>query len=81
VGQIGRGADDLLPLSLWRAQAVAQPVDKQRHHPPNVTRTNLNGCSGTETVEERAREAVRVALLGPDGPTGTLSNTAGPLPW
>jgi NAD(P)-dependent dehydrogenase (short-subunit alcohol dehydrogenase family) len=32
---------------------------------PGFTRTNLNGYAGTETVEEGAREAVRVALLGP----------------
>jgi hypothetical protein len=32
-----------------------------------ATKTNLNGYSGTETVEEGAREAVRSALLGPDG--------------
>ena len=37
---------------------------------------------GTETVEEGAREAVRLALLGPDGPTGTFSHaTLGALPW
>lgn len=30
----------------------------------------LNGFSGTDTVEEGAREIVRVALLGRDGPTG-----------
>lgn len=28
-----------------------------------------------------AREAVRLALLGRDDPTGTFSNSAGPLPW
>ncbi len=48
---------------------------------PGFTRTNLNNYAGTETVEEGAREAVRVALLGPDGPTGTFSNTAGIIPW
>jgi NAD(P)-dependent dehydrogenase (short-subunit alcohol dehydrogenase family) len=31
---------------------------------PGFTRTNLNGYAGTETVEEGAREAVRVKLLG-----------------
>ena len=40
---------------------------------PGFTKTNLNGYAGTETVEEGAREAVRVALLGPDGPTGTFT--------
>jgi NAD(P)-dependent dehydrogenase (short-subunit alcohol dehydrogenase family) len=49
---------------------------------PGFTRTNLNNYAGTETVEEGAREAVRLALLGPDGPTGTFSHAKlGPLPW
>jgi NAD(P)-dependent dehydrogenase (short-subunit alcohol dehydrogenase family) len=49
---------------------------------PGFTKTNLNGSAGTETVEEGASEAVRVALLGPDGPTGTFTHaTLGTLPW
>jgi NAD(P)-dependent dehydrogenase (short-subunit alcohol dehydrogenase family) len=49
---------------------------------PGFTKTNLNNYAGTQTVEEGAREPVRLALLGPDGPTGTFSNaTIGPLPW
>ena len=49
---------------------------------PGFTKTNLNGYAGTETVEEGAREAVRVALLGPDGPTGLFTHaTLGVLPW
>ncbi len=48
---------------------------------PGFTKTNLNGYEGTQTVEEGAREAVRVALLGPDGPTGTFSRTEGVIPW
>ena len=49
---------------------------------PGFTKTNLNNYEGTETVEEGAREAVRVALLGPDGPTGTFSHAKlGTLPW
>lgn len=49
---------------------------------PGFTKTNLNNYEGTETVEEGAREAVRVALLGPDGPTGTFSHAKlGNLPW
>jgi NAD(P)-dependent dehydrogenase (short-subunit alcohol dehydrogenase family) len=48
---------------------------------PGYTKTNLNNYSGTRTVEEGAREPVRLALLGPDGPTGTFSNEGGPLPW
>ena len=49
---------------------------------PGFTKTNLNGYAGTETVEEGAREAVRVALLGPDGPTGTFTRWNGQtIPW
>jgi hypothetical protein len=49
---------------------------------PGFTKTNLNNYAGTETVEEGAREAVRVALLGPDGPTGTFTHAKlGTLQW
>jgi NAD(P)-dependent dehydrogenase (short-subunit alcohol dehydrogenase family) len=48
---------------------------------PGFTKTNLNNYTGTQTVEEGAREPVRLALLGSDGPTGTFSNADGPLPW
>ena len=48
---------------------------------PGFTKTNLNNYAGTQSVEEGAREPVRLAPLGPDGPTGTFSNAAGPLPW
>jgi NAD(P)-dependent dehydrogenase (short-subunit alcohol dehydrogenase family) len=49
---------------------------------PGPTKTNLNNYEGIETVEEGAREAVRLALLGPDGPTGTFSHAKlGRLPW
>jgi NAD(P)-dependent dehydrogenase (short-subunit alcohol dehydrogenase family) len=49
---------------------------------PGFTKTALNGYEGTETVEEGAAEAVRVALLGPDGPTGTFTHAKlGTLPW
>ena len=48
---------------------------------PGYTSTDLNNFQGTRTVEEGAREPVRLALLGPDGPTGTYSDEDGPLPW
>jgi NAD(P)-dependent dehydrogenase (short-subunit alcohol dehydrogenase family) len=49
---------------------------------PGFTKTNLNGYAGTETVEAGAREAVRVALLGPDGPTGTFTRWENEtIPW
>jgi len=48
---------------------------------PGHTATDLNGHSGPRTVAEAAREPVRLALLGPDGPTGSFSNDAGAIPW
>jgi NAD(P)-dependent dehydrogenase (short-subunit alcohol dehydrogenase family) len=49
---------------------------------PGFTKTNLNGYEGTETVEEGAAEAVRVALLGANGPTGTFTHAkTGAIPW
>jgi len=48
---------------------------------PGFTATDLNGFAGTRTVEQGAREPVRLALLGPDGPTGAFANENGPLPW
>jgi NAD(P)-dependent dehydrogenase (short-subunit alcohol dehydrogenase family) len=48
---------------------------------PGFTATNLNNYAGTQTVEQGAKEIVRLALLGDDGPTGTLSSSAGPVPW
>ena len=49
---------------------------------PGFTKTNLNNYRGTETFEEGAREAVRVALLGPDGPTGAITRWEGEtIPW
>lgn len=49
---------------------------------PGFTKTNLNGYEGSQSLEEGAREVVRVALLGPEGPTGTFTrwqNVA--IPW
>jgi NAD(P)-dependent dehydrogenase (short-subunit alcohol dehydrogenase family) len=48
---------------------------------PGFTSTSLNDFNGTRSVEEAAREPVRLALLDPDGPTGTFSDENGPVPW
>ena len=49
---------------------------------PAFTRTNLNGYAGTESVEDGSREVVRVALLGPDGPSGTFTRWENiTIPW
>lgn len=48
---------------------------------PGFTATDLNGFAGTRSVQEAAREPVRLALLDANGPTGTFSNEDGPVPW
>jgi NAD(P)-dependent dehydrogenase (short-subunit alcohol dehydrogenase family) len=48
---------------------------------PGYTATDLNGHTGTQTVEEGAEIIVRMAQVGPDGPTGGYFDAAGPLPW
>ena len=48
---------------------------------PGLTSTALNNFNGTRSVEEGAREPVRLALIGADGPTGTFSDEDGPVPW
>ncbi|MGH9740083.1 MAG: SDR family oxidoreductase [Candidatus Acidiferrales bacterium] len=48
---------------------------------PGYTATDLNGFQGTRTVQQAAREPVRLALLDANGPTGAFSSEDGPLPW
>ncbi|MDM4761958.1 SDR family NAD(P)-dependent oxidoreductase [Galbitalea sp. SE-J8] len=49
---------------------------------PGYTDTDLNGHTGTQTVEEGAEIIVRMAgLTGSDGPTGLLLSRHGPVAW
>jgi len=48
---------------------------------PSFTLTGLNSHRGTQTIPEGASEAIRLALLPDDGPTGTYSGRKGNLPW
>ncbi|MFI7546908.1 SDR family NAD(P)-dependent oxidoreductase [Actinoplanes sp. NPDC049599] len=48
---------------------------------PGYTATDLNGHQGHQTVAQGAEIIVRMARLGPDGPTGTYADAAGTLPW
>ncbi|HWC24105.1 MAG TPA: SDR family oxidoreductase [Flexivirga sp.] len=48
---------------------------------PGFTSTALNNFQGTKSVEDGARRIVELALLGPDGPSGTFSSDEGPVPW
>jgi NAD(P)-dependent dehydrogenase (short-subunit alcohol dehydrogenase family) len=48
---------------------------------PGFTKTDLNGNTGVQTVEQGAEIIVRMAQLGPDGPTGGFFDAEGTLPW
>jgi hypothetical protein len=48
---------------------------------PGYTATDLNRHMGTQTVEEGAEIIVRMAQVGPDGPTGSYVDAGGPIPW
>ncbi|MFC7330879.1 SDR family oxidoreductase [Marinactinospora rubrisoli] len=48
---------------------------------PGYTATDLNHHTGHQTVEEGAEIIVRMAQVGPDGPTGGYFDIEGPLPW
>jgi NAD(P)-dependent dehydrogenase (short-subunit alcohol dehydrogenase family) len=49
---------------------------------PGFTKTNLNAFQGTDSVEDGAREIVRVARLGRDGPTGKFTQWERKIiPW
>ena len=47
---------------------------------PGYTATDATGGNG-KSVEEGARAAVRMALIAPDGPTGSFTSSEGPVPW
>lgn len=49
---------------------------------PGFANTALVKFQGTESVQEAAREVVRVARLGPEGPSSTFTAWEGAdLPW
>jgi NAD(P)-dependent dehydrogenase (short-subunit alcohol dehydrogenase family) len=48
---------------------------------PGYTATDLNGRTGTQTVEEGTDAVVRMAQLDRSGPTGTFVDRHGIVPW
>jgi NAD(P)-dependent dehydrogenase (short-subunit alcohol dehydrogenase family) len=48
---------------------------------PGFTKTDLNGNTGVQTVEQGAEIIVRMAQVGLDGPTGGFFDAEGTLPW
>ncbi|KOV78061.1 SDR family NAD(P)-dependent oxidoreductase [Nocardia sp. NRRL S-836] len=82
-----------LPLALYaasKAAATMLTLQYSKAHPgirfnavePGATATDMTAAFGIgRPVEESARVVVRLATLGADGPTGTLQDENGELPW
>jgi len=82
-----------MPLALYaasKAAATMLTVQYAKAHPgikfnalePGTTATDMTAAFGIgRPVEESARVVVRLATLDADGPTGTLQDEAGALPW
>ena len=68
-------------VSLAFALALEPEGIKVNIADPGYTATGLNDFTGHRTVQQGARRAVELALLGPDGPTGTFSDENGPVAW
>jgi NAD(P)-dependent dehydrogenase (short-subunit alcohol dehydrogenase family) len=61
--------------------AKAFPAMRINAVEPGFTKTDLNANTGVQTVEEGAEIIVRMAQVGPDGPTGGYFDAEGTLPW
>ena len=68
-------------LTVQLAYLLRDTTIKVNSADPGYTATDLNGHRGTQTIPEGAAEAIRLALLPGDGPTGTYSNHKGVVPW
>jgi NAD(P)-dependent dehydrogenase (short-subunit alcohol dehydrogenase family) len=68
-------------LTVQLAYELRDTAIKVNSADPGYTATDLNGHRGTQTIPEGAAEAIRLALLPGDGPTGTYSDSQGIVPW
>ncbi|WP_458246933.1 SDR family oxidoreductase [Streptomyces sp. MAI_2237] len=68
-------------LTLAYARELRDTPIKVNAANPGFTATDINGHRGHQTPAQGAATAVRLALLGPDGPTGTSQDETGPVPW
>lgn len=61
--------------------AKAFPAIRFNTVDPGYTATDLNGRTGTQTIEEGAEIIIRMASIGADGPTGGFFDKTGPVVW
>jgi NAD(P)-dependent dehydrogenase (short-subunit alcohol dehydrogenase family) len=77
----GASKSALNAFTVSLAKELRETSIKVNSADPGYTATDLNGHSGSQTVPEGARAAVRLALLPEDGPTGGFFEDKGPLAW
>ncbi len=68
-------------LTVQLAYQLRDTAIKVNAAAPGFTATDMNGRRGHQTIPEGAAEAIRLALLADDGPTGTFSGSHGVVPW
>jgi NAD(P)-dependent dehydrogenase (short-subunit alcohol dehydrogenase family) len=68
-------------LTVAYAKELRETAIKVNAANPGFTATDINNHRGHQTVEQGAVVAVRLAMLGPDGPTGTSQDATGTVPW
>jgi NAD(P)-dependent dehydrogenase (short-subunit alcohol dehydrogenase family) len=66
--------------------AAGQIREEEGHLDVLINNAGISGgrkapAEGTQTVEEGAEIIVRMAQVGPDGPTGSYFNRHGTVPW
>jgi NAD(P)-dependent dehydrogenase (short-subunit alcohol dehydrogenase family) len=75
------GSSKTAVVALTVQYAKALPTMRVNAVDPGYTATDLNGNSGTQTVTEGTDAIVRLACIGPDGPTGGFFDRDGTVPW
>jgi NAD(P)-dependent dehydrogenase (short-subunit alcohol dehydrogenase family) len=68
-------------LTIQFAYELRETPIKVNAADPGYVATDLNNHSGTRTVEQGARIAVKLATLPADGPTGGFFDEDGVVPW
>ena len=94
VGSLARNADPTAPWSMLaypmsKAALNMLTVQYAKAYPrwrvnavtPGLTATEFTKSQGGWSVTEGAEIIVRMASIGPDGPTGTFVEAAGAVPW
>lgn len=77
---ISKTAENMLGL-FYAAQFDGRDDWKVNISCPGHCETNLNAFTGVNPPEHGAKNACRLATLGPDGETGTFTDVDGPTLW